>query len=323
MLFIFGKASLFALLLGVALDFLLGDPHSPYHPICLIGRLISFSEKKYRKICPKTKNGEIIAGLLIVITVLLFSVGIPFLILKVAYGMNIHIGMIVEAFLCYTAIATKSLKDESMKVYHALKDEGLEAGRRAVSMIVGRDTKVLDEEGVTKAAVETIAENFSDGVVAPIMFMFFGGAVFGYLYKGINTMDSMIGYKNEKYLYVGRIAAKLDDIANFIPSRWAAMCMILASFIMGYNGRNAVTIYIRDRKNHASPNSAQTESVAAGALGLLLAGDAWYFGELHHKQTIGDELRKIEYEDIKRMNKLMYASTIVLIIPLIICCFFA
>ena len=197
-----------------------------------------------------------------------------------------------------------------MKVYHALKTGTLEDGRHAVSMIVGRDTQALDEKGVIKAAVETVAENFSDGVLAPMFYMVIGGPVLMFLYKGINTMDSMVGYKNDRYLYFGRCAARLDDAANFIPSRLAGIMLILAAYLGNFSGKDAKRIFLRDRKKHASPNSAQTESAAAGALQIQLAGNAYYFGKLHEKQFIGDPIREIQVEDIRRMNKLMYLASI-------------
>ena len=195
-----------------------------------------------------------------------------------------------------------------MKVYNALKEEGLEEGRKAVSMIVGRDTERLDEKGVVKAAVETIAENFSDGVAAPMFYMMLGGTLAGYFYKAVNTMDSMVGYKNEKYYYFGFAAAKLDDLANFIPARLSAFVMIAAAFLTGLDGKNAWKIFWRDRFNHKSPNSAQTEAVCAGALRVQLAGNAYYFGKLYEKPTIGDDLRPVENRDIRRANRLMMGT---------------
>lgn len=216
----------------------------------------------------------------------------------------------MESIVCYQLFAAKSLRTESMKVYHELEKGDLAGARRAVSMIVGRDTAELTEEGITKAAVETIAENASDGVIAPMIYMMLGGATLGWAYKAINTMDSMVGYKNEKYQYFGTFAAKLDDVVNFIPSRLSAWAMIAVSFILGFDGKNAVKIYRRDNRNHASPNSAQTEAAAAGALDIQLAGNAHYFGKLYEKKTIGDPIREIEKEDIKRANRLLYGTAI-------------
>lgn len=236
------------------------------------------------------------------------STGVPAVILSVAYKYFWQLGFALESFWCYQILATKSLKVESDRVYIALKDKGLEAGRKAVSMIVGRDTQNLTEEGVTKAAVETVAENTSDGVIAPLFYMLIGGAVLGFTYKAINTMDSMVGYKNDKYQWFGTAAAKLDDVVNFIPARVSAVLMIAASYLTGMDGKNAARIFRRDRFNHKSPNSAQTEAVMAGALDVQLAGDAWYFGKLHKKPTIGDPVREMELLDIRRSHKLLYGT---------------
>lgn len=243
--------------------------------------------------------------MLVVVTV---STGVPAVILSVAYKYFWQPGLALESFWCYQILATKSLKVESDRVYIALKDKGLEAGRKAVSMIVGRDTQNLTEEGVTKAAVETVAENTSDGVIAPLFYMLIGGAVLGFTYKAINTMDSMVGYKNDRYQWFGTAAAKLDDVVNFIPARVSAVLMIAASYLTGMDGKNAARIFRRDRFNHKSPNSAQTEAVMAGALDVQLAGDAWYFGKLHKKPTIGDPVREMELLDIRRSHKLLYGT---------------
>lgn len=212
--------------------------------------------------------------------------------------------------MTYQILAVKCLKVESMKVYQSLTKEGIEEARKAVAMIVGRDTAVLDGTGVAKAAIETVAENTSDGVIAPMLYTALGGPVLGFLYKAVNTMDSMIGYKNEKYLNFGRTAAKLDDVCNYLPSRISAYLMIAAAYLGGsdFSGKGAYRIYKRDRRNHASPNSAQTESVCAGALGIQLAGDAVYFGKVVKKPHIGDDTRPVEYEDIRRANRLMYLT---------------
>ncbi len=302
--------STIALLLGIILDFILGDPHGWWHPVMGIGKIITKTETAFRSIFPKKKTGERIAGGVLAVIVILISVGIPAALLYGAYWLHPVAGMILEAVMCYAMLAAKSLKTESMKVASALEQEGLEAGRKAVSMIVGRDTKRLDEAGVIKAAVETVAENTSDGVIAPLLFMGIFGGLGGFFYKAINTMDSMIGYKNEKYRYLGTAAAKLDDVVNFIPARVSAFMMILSAFLCGMDGKGAFRIFKRDRYCHASPNSAQTESVMAGALGVQLAGDAWYFGVKHEKPTIGDAKRPVELADIERSNRLMYVTAI-------------
>ena len=307
---------IFAFIAGFVLDLLIGDPHFIPHPVRLIGSFISFldkrlncdagyniSEKKLNLI--KYKRGMILA-----FTVIFATFAISVIIIVAAYSINLYAGLIAEAVMTWQILATKCLRVESMRVYDALRTDGVDAGRRAVSMIVGRDTSVLDAAGVTRAAVETIAENTSDGVIAPMLYTAIGGPVLGFVYKAVNTMDSMLGYKNDKYMYFGRFAARLDDVVNFIPARISAYLMIAAAFIGGrqLDGKNAYRIFKRDRFNHASPNSAQTESVCAGALRVQLAGDAVYFGKLVKKKYIGDGLREIEYEDIKRANRLMYIT---------------
>lgn len=303
--------SLGALVVGYIVDLILGDPHGMWHPICFIGNMISFFEKGLRRIFPKTKRGELLAGVFLVILVLFCSAAIPAVLLYICFRIHWVLGFVLECYMCYTILATKSLKTESMKVYRALDEEGVEAGRKAVSMIVGRDTQSLSETGVIKAAVETIAENTSDGVIAPMIFMAIGGPVLGYFYKAANTMDSMVGYKNEKYLYFGRAAAKFDDVMNYLPSRIAAWMMLAATPLAGLDAREGRRIFKRDRRKHASPNSAQTESVMAGALHVQLAGPAWYFGERHEKPTIGDDIRPVEMEDIVRANRLLYGTSAV------------
>lgn len=298
-----------ALLAGYAADLIFGDPRWLYHPVRFIGNLIALLEKLIRKIMPVNKAGELAGGFITVVLVLLLCGIVPWVLLHLVFGLNVVAGVILEAFMCYQLLAVKSLKDESMKVYDALTGSTIEDARKAVSMIVGRDTQNLDQKGVAKAAIETVAENFSDGVIAPMFYMFIGGPVLMYIYKGINTMDSMMGYKNDKYIYFGRCAAKLDDAANFIPSRLAALLLIAAAYIGGFNGKGAVKIFKRDRFNHASPNSAQTESAAAGALDIQLAGNAYYFGKLYEKPTMGDSVKEPEAEDIKRVNKLMYIGS--------------
>lgn len=302
--------SLIALAAGFFIDLLVGDPRWLYHPVCIIGNLIAFLEKQIRRIFPKTKGGELAGGMVEVLLVCVLSFGIPFLAVRFLYRISVWAGLALETFWCYQLLATKSLKTESMRVYDRLKNGTIEEARYAVSMIVGRDTQELSEEGVTKAAVETIAENASDGIIAPMFYMAIGGIGLMFLYKGINTMDSMLGYKNDKYLYFGRFAAKLDDVANYIPARLSGWLMALATVFVGMDTKNAIKIYRRDRRNHASPNSAQTEAAMAGALGVQLAGNAYYFGKLYEKPTIGDRIRAVESEDIRRANVLLYATCI-------------
>ena len=304
------ELSLLAVILGFILDLIVGDPHWLYHPIRLVGHLISGLEKLLRSIFPKTEQGELIAGGFL----LVLTAGIT---TAVAWGLLLPAGLVhpylrfaLEVIMCYWVLATKSLKTETMKVYDALKEGDLKKARFAVSMVVGRDTEVLDDIGVTKAAVETVAVNASDGVIAPLLFLMIGGAPLGFFYKAVNTMDSMVGYKNDKYLYFGRAAAKFDDVLNYIPARLSGMLMCGAAAFCGMDSKTAWRIYWRDRYNHSSPNSAHTEATAAGAMHIQLAGNAYYFGKLYEKPTLGDPDRPVEYEDIPRVNRLLYATAI-------------
>lgn len=306
--------SLAACIGGFCLDFLFGDPVWLYHPVRIMGNVISLLEKAIRKISRNSKSRLLIGGGLLWGLVIILFTGIPYGLLEILKSKNEIAAFLLEMFWCYQLLAAKSLKAESMKVYKKLKESDLEGARKAVSMIVGRDTANLDCEGVTKATVETIAENTSDGVIAPLFYMLIGGAPLGMLYKAINTMDSMLGYKDEKYLYIGRIAAKMDDVVNYIPARISAIMMVLAAFLCGLDWKNGWKIFLRDRYNHSSPNSAQTEAVCAGALDIQLAGDAWYFGKLYKKPYIGEPIRSIRIEDICQTNRLMYVTAIVTMI---------
>ena len=306
----------FSLLAGFLLDCILGDPHSFPHPVRFMGFLISFFEKRLNKPSDSEKIQRL-KGSFLVFIVIFTSFLIPSAILYACRLIHPVLFLALESIICYQCIAAKSLCAESNKVYRELKKNDLEKARKAVSMIVGRDTDILDQKGVAKAAVETVAENASDGVVAPIFFMAVFGATGGLVYKAINTMDSMIAYKNERYKNFGFCAAKLDDLANLIPARLSAILMIISTLILAifparqrFHPVNAVKIFLRDRYKHSSPNSAQTESVAAGALGLQLAGDTVYEGKVEKKDFIGDKLREIEARDIVRANVLMYATTI-------------
>ena len=298
-----------SILLAFLLDALFGDPHVLFHPVRLMGQEITFLERHLRK-PTDSAHAQRAKGALLVMLVLLTTAGISAILLIIAQKIHIIALVCTESVLCYYCLAARSLCDESMKVYHALARKNLAESRAAVSMIVGRDTDILDEQGIAKAAVETIAENANDGVIAPLFFMVLGGPVLALVYKAINTMDSMIGYKDETYAHFGFCAAKTDDIAGFIPARLSALCMIAASALCGYNTKNAIKIFARDRYKHASPNSAQTESVCAGALCLKLAGDTVYNGVVEKKEFIGDYHRAIEAKDIVRANKLMYVSAI-------------
>lgn len=301
---------LIAVIIGFILDLIFGDPQWMPHPIRFIGFLISKGEKAVRKMFPKTNRGEFIGGIVLVIFVCFVSTVLPIVILILAGMIHKYLQIAIASIFCYQILATKCLKTESMRVYKYLRVDDMPNSRKYLSWIVGRDTANLDKVQITKATVETIAENTSDGVIAPLIYMIIGGAPLAFFYKAVNTMDSMIGYKNDKYMYLGRFAAKLDDVLNYIPAIISAYIMIASSFIIGLDGKNAYKIYKRDRHNHASPNSAKTESVCAGALNIQLAGNAYYFGKLHKKKTIGDNNRKVVIDDIKVTNKLMYATAI-------------
>lgn len=297
--------SLTALCIGFLLDLILGDPHSFPHIIRFYGFIINKLERFFRKLLPGTNVGELTGGILLVLSVIIICAGLPSLLLAFFYRLNIYAAVALESLICYQMLAARSLRDESMLVYRHLNNGDIAAARKAVAMIVGRDTENLDHAGISRAAVETVAENASDGVIAPMFFMAVGGAPLGMLYKAVNTMDSMVGYKNERYLYFGRAAARLDDVLNYIPARVTAFLMILSCLPLRFDFRGAARLYARDRHNHKSPNSAHSEAACAGALGIKLGGSAFYFGKLQEKPCIGDELRPLEHEDIKRANRLM------------------
>lgn len=300
-----------AFILGFLLDLLIGDPHWLFHPVRLMGRLTGFLERTlYRRESPGKEKKEMGQGIALVCLVLSAAGAASGALLVGAYHLHPCMGFFVETIMTYQILAIKCLKVESMKVYDALKKGNLTEAKKAVSMIVGRDTEALDETGVARAAVETVAENTSDGVIAPMLYLAVGGPVLGFLYKAVNTMDSMVGYQNDRYLFFGRAAAKLDDAVNYLPARISALLIILAAFLPGraFCGRKAYRIFRRDRFLHESPNSAQTEAACAGALQIQLGGDASYFGKIHHKPAIGDAIRPVETEDIKRANRLMYRA---------------
>ena len=315
--------------IGFLIDFIVGDPQGLWHPVCGIGSLISRMEKKLRKNTADTPQNLLLAGAALAVTIPCMTVVITAVLLLAAGFIHPYLRFVLMCVLDGWILAARSLKTESMKVYRRLKEKDLNGARYAVSMIVGRDTERLTAEGDTRAEVETVAENASDGVIAPLLFLLFFGPVGGFFYKAVNTMDSMVGYKNEKYLYFGRAAAKLDDLVNYIPARLTGLAFAAAAcLIPGMSGKNAFKIWRRDRRNHKSPNSAQSESACAGALGVQLAGDAWYFGELYHKPAIGDALRPIEPEDIPRANRLMYVASVLTLVVCaaavaLICCMFA
>lgn len=297
------------LLPAVVLDLLLGDPHWMPHPVRWMGRTISSLEGPLRRLFPKTPAGERGAGIVLALVLPALFGGGSALILWGLGQLSHWLSWAVQLWFTYQLLAARSLQKESMAVCLPLKEHDLEGARRAVSRIVGRDTQVLDETGVAKAAVETVAENTCDGVTAPLIFLFLGGLPAGMAYKAVSTLDSMVGYKNEKYRWFGWASARLDDVLNFIPARLSGLLMCLgAALLPGCSGRRAWKVFWRDRRKHASPNSAHTEAACAGALGVQLAGDASYFGKIVSKPTLGDPTRPVEPEDIPRACRLMYAT---------------
>lgn len=301
-----------AVLTGFLLDSLLGDPAGWWHPVCLIGKLISACEKFLHCIFPETKAALTSAGVILWFLVCGISFIIPLWLLWMLAHIHPVLAWIANTIFCYQIFARKCLADAGEEVYIAL-GRSLEDGRKAVSMYVGRDTQALDETGVIKATVETIAENTTDGVIAPMIYMLIGGAPLGFLYKAVNTLDSMVGYHNRQYEYFGKFSAKMDDLFNFIPARLAAICMIAGAGLLHFDNQNALRIFRRDRKNHQSPNSAQTESVCAGALHIQLAGDASYFGQKMEKPFIGEPDRPIDRSDIARSERLMTAASLIML----------
>ena len=295
---------------GFALDALLGDPYSMPHPVRLMGFAISRLEPVLRKAFPKTRAGEHAAGAALVAVVAGGSYVATSLVLRAARSASPALGFAVKTLLCYQAIAARQLGVEALKVRDALEREGVEAGRAAVSMIVGRDTQDLDKAGIVRATVEAVAENASDGVVAPLLYLALGGAPAGMLYKAVSTMDSMVGYKNERYHHFGTAAARADDALNYIPARVTALLMCLVAPVVGLDGKGAWRILRRDRRRHASPNAGHPEAACAGALGVQLAGPASYFGKVHNKPTIGDDLRPVETDDISRSTQLLAATSV-------------
>lgn len=304
---------LYASLGGFVLDLLFGDPAWLPHPVIWMGKYISLFERIVRPRFPRTPRGELLCGALLALSLPLLTLSLSLGAVLLARQAGAWAELALETFWCAQTLAARGLATESRRVYDALLSGDLAAARQAVGRIVGRDTSQLDAEGVAKAAVETVAENSSDGVAAPMLFMFLGGAPLALLYKAVNTMDSMVGYRSETYLYFGRAAAKLDDAANFLPARVTALCWIAAAALTGRDAGAAFRILRRDARKHLSPNAGQIEAACAGALGIRLGGEAWYFGQRYEKAALGDALRPCEPEDILRANRLMTAASLLLL----------
>ncbi|SHJ84374.1 adenosylcobinamide-phosphate synthase CbiB [Paramaledivibacter caminithermalis] len=296
------------IIIGYVLDLIFGDPYWIPHPIIFIGKGISKFEGLLRKIFKEDESLRL-GGIVLAVGIVISTYFITFSLLAFIKTLNFGLSKAVEAFMIFQILATKSLAKESIKVYYPLKERNLSDARKLLSYIVGRDTTNLEQNEITRATVETIAENISDGIIAPLLYTFIGGAPLGMAYKAINTLDSMVGYKNDKYRYFGWASAKIDDVANFIPARLTGVLIIAASLFLGYDTKNSLKIFLRDRKNHSSPNAGYPEAAVAGALNIQLGGTNIYFGKPVFKPTIGDKLRNIEIEDIKKTISIMYMTS--------------
>lgn len=288
-------------------DFIFGDPYSFPHPVRLIGLYIAAYEKMVRKICKDDKALKL-AGILLTMSTVFLSYMVVFGLIKLAFFLGQGLGQFTGIIIMYTCLAGKCLYKEGTKIMAALDSKDISKARKLLSYIVGRDTDKLDESEIARAVIETMSENTSDGVIAPLFYMFLGGAPLAMAYKAINTLDSMVGYKNEKYMNFGWASAKLDDIANYIPARLSAFFMIIGAFLLKMDYKNSYRIVLRDGRNHLSPNSGYPEAAAAGALGIMLGGENYYFGKIVLKPTIGDKLKKIGICNIKQMLNLMQGS---------------
>ena len=295
------------IILGFLLDLIVGDPQNPIHPIRIVGSLCKTVEKFFRSILKRyLKVAGLLTWILVVFIVFIFN----YLLLKVTYRINPSVTMILGSVMIYFCISTKALKIEGLKVVKYVIKDDIEGARKQLSYIVGRDTKNLDKESILKAVVETVAENMSDGVIAPLFYAGIGGAPLAFLYKAVNTMDSMFGYKNDKYIEFGYFPAKLDDVFNYIPARLSGYFIVVVSFILGLDYKNSFKIYKRDKNNHSSPNSAHPEAAVAGALNVQLGGPNYYFGKLVEKQTIGDDREKIDINKVNNTNNILYCSAV-------------
>ena len=294
--------------IAYVLDLILGDPQNIIHPVQIIGKMIDIGEKsllgkKYKS----DRKYKFFAGMILNITVISLTYGITYLIRRTSE--NSIIFTVAEIYLMYTIFSINSLAREGNRVYNILKEGNIEKARKDLSYLVSRDTETMDEKMIIRSTMETISENTVDGIVAPMMYMFLGGLPLSMTYKAINTFDSMVGYKNEKYMDFGKFSAKLDDVANFIPARMTGILIVIASMILGYDYKNSLKIFIRDRKNHSSPNSGHAEAGVAGALGVQFGGRVSYFGKEVDKPVIGDKIKDFELEDIKKNIKIMYAAS--------------
>ena len=297
------------IIVGYTADLFIGDPYWLFHPVRWIGQFILFLESRLLK--PESASKQKTKGLILLLLVSGVSFVIPFVILKLAFGVHTLLGLFIESFMIYQIFATKCLDVETKKVYIALKNGDIREARKAISFLVSRDTDDMSVEDIIKASIETIAENLGDGVIAPMFFVVIGGAPLGWYYKSVNTLDSMVGYKNDKFNYYGYCSAKWDDVLNYIPARLTAIFILMAGFVLRFNLRNGIAMLKRDKNNHASPNSAYPESAAAGLLDIQLGGKASYFGEVSLKPTMGDANKKLEVNDLYKIKQLLYTTSVI------------
>ena len=289
--------------IAFVLDLIFGDPQHVIHPVQVIGKLIEMLEK----ILLRKKYIVLSGGILATLTI-----GITFFVcFIISKNVKNPVFTIIEIYLMYTIFSINSLAREGNRVYKILKAGNLEVARKELAYLVSRDTGEMDEKMVIRSTMETISENTVDGIIAPLFYMFLGGLPLAMAYKAINTLDSMLGYKNEKYEKFGKVSARIDDVANFIPARISGILIVVASFVLKYDYKKAFEIFKRDRKNHSSPNSGQSESAVAGALGVQFGGTVSYFGKIVEKPTIGDKMKEFDIEDIKRNIKIMYMTSVV------------
>ena len=294
--------------IAYVLDLIFGDPQNIIHPVQIIGKMVNIGEKSLLgKTYKSDRKYKFFAGMILNITVISLTYGITYLIRRTSE--NSIIFTVAEIYLMYTIFSINSLAREGNRVYNILKEGNIERARKDLSYLVSRDTETMDEKMIIRSTMETISENTVDGIVAPMLYMFLGGLPLSMTYKAINTFDSMVGYKNEKYMDFGKFSAKLDDVANFIPARITGILIVIASMILGYDYKNSLKIFIRDRKNHSSPNSGHAEAGVAGALGVQFGGRVSYFGKEVDKPVIGDKIKDFELEDIKKNIKIMYAAS--------------
>lgn len=304
---------MFDIVMGYIADLIFGDPYWFPHPVRFIGRFISSFENLLRRLV-HSETSEKIAGFILTGVTVVISYLIVWILLKISLSVSTLLFHIVNIFFIYTVLATRCLGDEAKKIYRYLINGDINNARKALSYIVGRDTEKLDVQGICRAVIETVSENTSDGIVAPLFYLFLGGVPLAMAYKAINTLDSMVGYKNERYINMGMASARLDDIANFIPARLTSFLIAIASFITGLNPRRSLSIMLRDGRNNPSPNSGYPEASMAGALGVRLGGPSSYGGQIVEKPYIGDPEDTVTPEHIILSTRVMYVTSLLALI---------